>query len=122
MTEQNAEGRVGHTPGPWLVNGEVREVGGADGTKHMLYCADIVLGSRSEGGWRGYIASIQSCDHLGNGITREEAESNARLIAAAPDLLKALEELRGRCEGEVCDGGLLDRVDEIIAAAKAVQP
>ncbi|HDA7260228.1 TPA: hypothetical protein O5T62_002833, partial [Staphylococcus aureus] len=40
--------------------------------------------------WRGYVASVQSCDHI-DGITREEAEANARLIAAAPDLLKAAE-------------------------------
>ncbi|HDA7126277.1 TPA: hypothetical protein O5T86_001281 [Staphylococcus aureus] len=75
-----------HSPGPWVVNGEVREVGADGGEKHRLYCADIVLGAE----WRGYVASVQSCDHI-DGITREEAEANARLIAAAPDLLKAAE-------------------------------
>ncbi len=51
----------------------------------MLYCADIVFGEDDPNGWRGYIASVQSADHIGNGITREEAKSHAHLIAAAPD-------------------------------------
>ena len=34
----------------------------------------------------------------GFGATTETAEANARLIAAAPDLLKALEELYDKCE------------------------
>lgn len=91
----------GHTPGPWVVNGEVREVGADGGEKHRLYCADIVLGAE----WRGYVASVQSCDHI-DGITREEAEANARLIAAAPDLVKALES--ALCELSACANQLAD--------------
>lgn len=37
---------------------------------------------------------------------------------AAPDLIIMLAELRQRCEGEICDGELLDRVDAALAAAK----
>jgi hypothetical protein len=71
-----------HTPGPWIVTGEVRNVQGGG----ALYCADI-----NPQDWRGFVATIQSCDHIPRGITREEAEANARLIAAAPDMLTALE-------------------------------
>ncbi|WP_425991308.1 hypothetical protein [Afipia sp. DC4300-2b1] len=36
-----------------------------------------------------------------------------RAEKASVDLLRALQELRNRCEGEICDGDLLDRVDAL---------
>jgi hypothetical protein len=73
-----------HTPGPWEAQGEARLVGTNE--EHHLWCGNIwPLGPS----YRGEICTVQSADHI-SGISRQEAEANARLIAAAPDLLAAL--------------------------------
>ena len=72
-----------HTPGPWIVrdNGE------------GWVCP--IIDSPSVGG--GYYASIATATQRdphpreGGGISTTTARANARLIAAAPDLLAALE-------------------------------
>lgn len=68
----------GHTPGPWIA--EHRK--GADG----MYRTEVF--SEQHGG-------IATCDwtpkHCGNGVIGTYREANARLIAAAPELLEALE-------------------------------
>ena len=58
-----------YTPGPWTIDKNVTE------TDYLL-CCDI--SDRN----RGYVASLA--------VTNEDALSNAKLIAAAPDLLEAL--------------------------------
>lgn len=69
-----------HTPGPWHYSH--RE--GADG----MYRTEVF--SEQHGG-------IATCNwtpkHCGNGVTATYREANARLIAAAPDLLVALQSL-----------------------------
>lgn len=59
-----------HTPGPWhaRVHSTYSHIWGPDGTK------------------RGCIGSV----NLHGDTSREEREANARLIAAAPELLEAL--------------------------------
>lgn len=58
-----------HTPGPWQY---VRENGSPTTGPHMI-----------KGAIPGYLAEVRDC---GSG----DVEANARLIAAAPDLLEAL--------------------------------
>lgn len=61
-----------HTPGPWRAEGwEGVTVNAADG------------------------CTILACPGASQGATLAETKANARLIAAAPDLLAALEEIAG---------------------------
>lgn len=60
-----------HTPGPW--NTQYKTPTLEDCPEFFIMCAG------------GYIATVDSC--------RDENAQNARLIAAAPDLLEALERL-----------------------------
>ena len=80
-----------HTPGPWIVDGDasVRVAGG-----HVVYA---VAGNGC------LIATLDSANS-----SRQTA--NARLIAAAPDLLEALEHMSqcrpcGEDPWEDCEGG-----------------
>lgn len=77
---------AGHTKGPWTATGEVSNVSGTD-----LWCGEIYPANAVK--YLGTVANVQSCDHI-SGISQEEAAANARLIAAAPDLLAALERAR----------------------------
>lgn len=100
------------TPGPWTFGGQVKMIGdGITQAAWQLYTGDV----RPEGVYRGTICGVQSADHIA-GITREEAEANTRLIAAAPDLLFALENLLAVKNGE---GGTMADSDEIARAAIA---
>lgn len=67
-----------HTPGPWQVNGSWLNI--ETGNRHTA--VESVL----PGGF-GMVASLE------HSFTRESEEANARLIAAAPELLEALKEL-----------------------------
>jgi len=65
-----------HTPGPWKVAGIAWEVASGVWTRHIHtpeFVRGVVLG------------------HQARGRTEVEVEANARLIAAAPDLLAACE-------------------------------
>ena len=64
-----------HTPGPWRLESESRSPDGSD-----------LLVTTDDGAY-----SIADCRMQATGVgDTEEAESNARLIAAAPELLAAL--------------------------------
>jgi len=65
--ERNPHGRKVHTPGPWDVQDPL-----GDGPNKWIYADGL------------YIAEVDG--------EREEAEANARLIAAAPELLDRLQE------------------------------
>ncbi|EKL0657274.1 hypothetical protein ACF0C8_10115 [Pseudomonas aeruginosa] len=60
-----------HTPGPWFINGHERY------TKYVE--------ARIGGGW---VQEVAACGPTEN---PEQQEANARLIAAAPELLEALQ-------------------------------
>jgi len=74
MTEVNTTEH--HTPGPWMIGDESKKE-----NPLMVYCDDS-LGSR-----------VADCSTSGHGLTLAQDRANARLIAAAPDLLKAAREL-----------------------------
>ena len=85
-----------HTPGPWKV---ARQNPSPTTGEWMI-----------AGAKPGYLAEVRDC---GSG----DVEANARLIAAAPDLLEAAESViatweRGDLAGAVC------ALDEAIAKAK----
>jgi hypothetical protein len=81
-----------HTPGPW----DIHDPSGG-GSSNNWICADGL-----------YIAEVDG--------EREEADANARLIAAAPDLLAALKdaveylELQLKCSGEDSGEGAMIRL------------
>lgn len=93
-----------HTPGPWLATGWENTVVNIPDTHHGGHLTICV-----------YPASGRA--------PRSEAVANARLIAAAPDLLEALEAIRARIDGEwdspalVKFGGLRNTNEDIHALA-----
>jgi len=75
-----------HTPGPWRVSD----------TTHMHPVAPTLFITRkpTDGVSETHIAKIHP---LNGGDSIAEVAANARLIAAAPDMLKALEDLFEHC-------------------------
>ncbi len=88
-----------HTPGPWAVFRR-------DGYSTYIHAIN-------EGGEINtfQVASCHSATSRKYFPTRGEAEANARLIAAAPDLLEALKEL-------TLERGMTDKARAAIAKAK----
>lgn len=78
-TSETAAAAVTHTPGPWGLchRGDYSDFGGF---------SQIILGPDNT----RRIAAVHSSD--------AETEANARLIAAAPELLRALDKLCDDCE------------------------
>lgn len=72
-----------HTPGPWLTAIQVCHTG------------DIATVYNTADGWVG----IWSENWAITGMPPEEQSANALLIAASPDLLKALKECRNAIQG-----------------------
>lgn len=104
-----------HTKGPWVLDGEECLVGNLrkDG-QHLLYVGRVDVAGRS-----GSIAQIQSADHVGGGITRDEAAANARLIAASPLLLDALEAIV-KSLSDQDDEGMIEHTAQMVAARAAI--
>jgi hypothetical protein len=103
-----------HTPGPWFIEAE------HPANKHEGLTTDWYGGAISTP--RGNLIYRQSA-----GIGNSEAESNARLIAAAPELLAALKMLRRMVEKVLTDsqldheqcGKTIRNASTIVAAAIA---
>lgn len=70
-----SEEKVSYTPGPWTLGDENNE------------CCEVILGDK-----HNLVASLdrRDCNTGKIVIERDEMLANARLIAAAPDLLKSL--------------------------------
>lgn len=112
MTEPvTADLQLRHTPGPWHTDAVMGE------DRHEI-CAEPT----TESGNPNVIATV-FCDLLdpSPAIGLTEANANARLIAAAPELLDALQELvHHPYDSEGRNLAALDRARAAIA--KAVQP
>lgn len=82
MQTTETKGLTQHTPGPWRIKDDRWH----DNGKARLRAISI-----GDGGdfYRGTVAHMQSAEHI-NGMTADEVEANARLIASAPELLEAL--------------------------------
>lgn len=87
-----------HTPGPWTYDED-----------HNI---ESPTGRVVSVGWTGYAGES------GSGEIYEEAD--ARLIAAAPDLLEALKAVRDECMGYVPNCANI--IDAAIAKAEGLQP
>lgn len=85
-----------HTPGPWMLD---------PAHPLMVYCGDA-LGSR-----------VADLSQPGHGIPWAQEEANARLIAAAPDLLAACRRLRSVINDHVSLADV-DALDSAIAKAE----
>lgn len=104
MSDDRLELLIGrHTPGPW----------------EMSY---------DKGSGRDIIASpdpLPICTVKVSWVGREQYQANARLIAAAPDLLAVLQELRECAEywSEYdVPLGIVDRIDAALEKALGVKP
>lgn len=86
-----------HTPGIWKVSGESVVASNGD------YCIAVV---ESDGGYEAPL---------------EQREANARLIAAAPELLEALEEVSKKGCLEYAPTTTAQKVWDAIAKAKGPQ-
>jgi hypothetical protein len=70
-----------HTPGPWIVC-----VNSLDDSLSVEQDGEVITESDP-------VIVVGCVDDMGDGLSRETGEANARLIAAAPDLLAACENL-----------------------------
>jgi hypothetical protein len=100
-----------HTPGPWVLT-----------IKPAEHDADFTVAEIEQPRavkYRGAVTRLQSAEHI-DGIGKDELIANARLIAAAPDMLEALKELLTDCPDETFRTGQALRRDQAAALNGAI--
>lgn len=106
-----------HTPGPW-------EIIGDDEVCEGVPCIDISAGEMGTSEHRPVANVCCTLDEDGDFVIVDEDRANAHLIASAPDLLEALEEVLPafraylREAGDAHDWAISDRAAEAIARAQ----
>ena len=105
----NANDTQKHTPGPWTAAGPgIRETAGKDPRIMVLHPDGVrLIATTHEGCTRPDGATI----------CKDEQRANARLIAAAPELLAALKHARDYLLGDNC-GPLTKAMESAIAKAE----
>ena len=83
-----------HTPGPWEQSIKGYDTEFLEGEWEIAICAV----DKGDGDLPPMIAAVTNLS-----LVDEEAEANAKLISAAPELLYALQELMTCKHGEFCD-------------------
>lgn len=94
-----------HTPGPWLVERD-RSISAPTPAGSPVVLSEVTVAEVRSGG----------CASL------EQADANARLIAAAPDMLEALQAIMFRIQGDLQpdhEWAVVERELAIAAIAKA---
>lgn len=75
----------GHTPGPWSVAPTMDDAEGLGHIRHI----NSQVGFAPIDRW---VATVETTDY--HGRTEHQADTDARLVAAAPDILRVGQELR----------------------------
>jgi len=109
-----------HTPGPWRVEDIGTNCLFIKGQVHIEHGA-----SASEREYYSNLATVTQRDphpRLGGGIHRDVTKANARLIAAAPELLAFVSEyLEAWANGMAGDSYLRRQADAVLAKATGEQ-
>lgn len=104
MTDQALDAaRLGHTPGPWKV-------------LHLPHLHQWKVSTASGAPVQGVIAAM---DRKSVKVDESTQEANARLIAAAPDLLAALVDIEDACgfaQGDIDTGDYRLAYDKVTEA------
>ena len=103
-----------HTPGPWVVC-----IQDGDDVAYTVFAETQLVNRRIEAdAWDDHLATA--------GLNHKNVEANARLIAAAPELLKALDNIGGLSRALRAGGpdpmdlqGLSDALEEAVDMAHA---
>lgn len=116
MKLKTKEAAVAHTPGPWTTE---------DATMGPKGDYDVSIMGRDGMTYIGIVTGDDRhgiCDQYDAAAEVREAQANARLIAAAPDLLAALESCRYLLESaalKAVDGNAVDERSAAIGKARA---
>jgi len=104
---------MAHTPGPWTLETVETQIG----TCHKIGPFPCNSGTRSETHACVYADNIRLSDY-GHSKVGDELLANARLIAAAPQMLEALRELMGLAQREGWDHVAVNMARAALAKAQ----